>query len=123
MIKDILLVGAGSAIGGILRLLAGRAVMLFSQSAFPLGTFAVNISGSFIIGFLYSQFGKTGNLSPAALLFLATGVCGGFTTFSSFSYENLLLLKSGNYMLAGVYILSSIVLGLAAVFAGYWLAK
>jgi CrcB protein len=123
MIRDILLVGAGSAIGGILRLLIGKSIMQFFQYPFPLGTFIVNITGSFLIGLLYALYGKLGNLSPAALLFLATGVCGGFTTFSAFSYENLLLLRSGNYMMALVYIAGSIVIGLLAVFAGYAIGK
>jgi CrcB protein len=123
MIRDILLVGAGSAIGGILRLLIGKTIMQFFQYPFPLGTFIVNISGSFLIGLLYALYGKSGNLSPAALLFLATGVCGGFTTFSAFSYENLILLKSGNFLMALVYIAGSIVIGLLAVFAGYAIGK
>jgi CrcB protein len=123
MIKDILLVGAGSAIGGILRLLVGKGIMQFFQYPFPLGTFLVNISGSFVIGLLYALFGKSGNLSPSALLFMATGVCGGFTTFSAFSYENLLLMKNGNYIMAGLYIASSLILGLLAVFAGYAVGK
>jgi fluoride exporter len=123
MIRDILLVGAGSALGGILRLLIGKSIMQFFQYPFPLGTFIVNITGSFLIGLLYALYGKSGNLSPAALLFLATGVCGGFTTFSAFSYENLLLLRSGNYMMALVYIAGSIVIGLLAVFAGYAIGK
>jgi fluoride exporter len=123
MIRDILLVGAGSALGGILRLLIGKSIMQFFQYPFPLGTFIINITGSFLIGLLYALYGKSGNLSPAALLFLATGVCGGFTTFSAFSYENLLLLRSGNYMMALVYIAGSIVIGLLAVFAGYAIGK
>jgi fluoride exporter len=123
MIKDILLVGAGSAIGGIVRLLIGKSIMQVFQYPFPLGTFIINISGSFLIGILYALYGKSGNLSPSALLFLATGVCGGFTTFSAFSYENLLLLRSGNYMMAMVYITGSIIIGLLAVFAGYAIGK
>jgi fluoride exporter len=123
MIRDILLVGAGSALGGILRLLIGKTIMQFFQYPFPLGTFLVNITGSFLIGLLYALYGRSGNLSPAALLFLATGVCGGFTTFSAFSYENLLLLRSGNYMMALVYIAGSVVIGLLAVFAGYAIGK
>ena len=123
MIREILLVGAGSAIGGILRLLAGKAFMQFFQYPFPIATFVVNISGSFLIGLLYALYGKTGNLSPSALLFLTTGLCGGFTTFSSFTYENLLLLRSGQYFMAAVYIGGSLVLGMLAVFAGYAVGK
>jgi CrcB protein len=123
MIREILLVGAGSAIGGILRLLAGKAAMQFFQNPFPIATFAVNISGSFLIGLLYALYGKTGNISPSVLLFLTTGLCGGFTTFSSFTYENLLLLRSGQYLMAVVYIGGSLILGLLAVFTGYAIGK
>jgi CrcB protein len=123
MIRDLLLVGTGSAIGGILRLLAGKAFMQVFTFPFPMATFVVNVSGSFLIGLLYAIFGKTASLSPSALLFLTTGLCGGFTTFSSFSYENLLLLKSGQYMMAAVYILGSLVVGMIAVFAGYAFGK
>jgi fluoride exporter len=123
MIREILLVGAGSAIGGILRLLAGKAFMQYFQYPFPIATFLVNISGSFFIGLFYALYGKTGGLSPSVLLFLTTGLCGGFTTFSSFTYENLLLLKSGHYMMAAFYIGGSLVLGMIAVIAGYAVGK
>jgi CrcB protein len=123
MIRDILIVGSGSAVGGIFRFLMGKLVMHLFQPPFPLGTFLVNITGSFLIGLAYASFGKTGNLSPAALLFLATGVLGGFTTFSAFSYENMLLMKNGHYFLSASYIFASILLGLLATFAGYSVAK
>lgn len=123
MIKDLILVGAGSAMGGILRFLAGKAVMQVFPYPFPLATFAINISGSFLIGFLFAVYGKAGNLPPATLLLLTTGFCGGFTTFSSFTYENLLLLRNGQYAIAATYIAASIVLGMIAVFAGYALGK
>ena len=123
MIREILLVGAGSAIGGILRLIAGKACMQFFAYPFPIATFVVNISGSFLIGLLYALYGKTGNFTPSQLLFLTTGLCGGFTTFSSFTYENMLLLKSGQYAIAFAYIGGSLILGMLAVFAGYALGK
>lgn len=123
MIRDILLVGTGSALGGILRLLAGKAFLQLFHYPFPIATFAVNVSGSFLIGLLYALYDKTGSLSPSVLLFLTTGLCGGFTTFSSFTYENLLLMKNGQYMMAAVYIVGSLVLGMISVIAGYAVGK
>jgi CrcB protein len=90
---------------------------------FPLGTFLINISGSFLIGLIYAMFGKTGNMSSATLLFLATGICGGFTTFSAFSYENILLMRNGHYLLSVIYISGSVLLGLLAALTGYSVAK
>jgi fluoride exporter len=123
MIRDILIVGSGSALGGIFRFLTGKLVMQLFQSPFPLGSFLVNISGSFLIGLAYAMFGKSGNMSPATLLFLTTGVLGGFTTFSAFSYENILLMRNGHYLLSISYIFGSILLGLLATLTGYSVAK
>ncbi len=117
------MVGSGSAIGGIMRFLIGKGLMQFFQYPFPLGTFLVNITGSFLIGLIYASYGKTGNLSPATLLFLATGICGGFTTFSAFSYENILLMRNGQYLLSIIYITGSVFLGLLATLLGYTIGK
>ena len=122
MIKEILLVGAGSAIGGILRFLVYRGVALISTYPFPLATFLVNFSGSFIIGYLYSIFLKQG-LSGSLLLLLTTGICGGYTTFSAFSYENIMLIKNGHATLSIFYILSSVLLGIGAAALGFWAGK
>ncbi len=123
MIKDILIVGSGSAIGGITRFLIRKLVMTFFPYPFPMATFLINIAGSFLIGLVYAISGKSGSMSPAALIFLATGFLGGFTTFSSFSYENMLLMRNGQYLLALTYILGTILLGLLATFTGYAIAK
>jgi len=122
MIKEILLVGAGSAIGGILRFLVYRGVALISNYPFPLATFLVNFSGSFIIGYLYSIFLKQG-LSGSLLLLLTTGICGGYTTFSAFTYENIMLIKNGHATLSVIYILSSVLLGIGAAALGFWAGK
>jgi fluoride exporter len=123
MIKDILYVGAGSALGGIARLLVNRGIMEIFNYPFPLATFLVNISGSFLIGYLYSTSLKHEWLTSSALLFLVTGICGGFTTFSAFSYENFIMIRNGHFPLSLLYILGSVLLGIAAAFLGYWLGK
>lgn len=121
--KEILYVGAGSAIGGMLRYLLNRAVLLVYHYPFPLGTFLINNAGSFAIGYLYGIFSRQGWSNQSLFLFLATGLCGGFTTFSAFSYENLLLVKNGQMITAAVYIIASMIFGIAACFAGYYFAK
>jgi CrcB protein len=88
-----------------------------------MATFMINIAGSFLIGLVYAMSGKSGSMSPAFLIFLATGFLGGFTTFSSFSYENMLLMRNGQYLLALTYIFGTILLGLLATFTGYAIAK
>ena len=121
--KELLFVGAGSAIGGMLRYLLSRAVLLTYHYPFPLGTFLINITGSFAIGYLYGISSRQDWTDPGLLLFLATGLCGGFTTFSAFSYENMLLLKNGQIITAAIYMSTSVLLGIAACFAGYYFGK
>jgi CrcB protein len=123
MIRDILLVGAGSALGGIARFLVNRGVTYIFSYPFPLATFLVNISGSFLIGYLYSSSLKHQWLTTPALLFLVTGICGGFTTFSAFSYENIMLIRNGQAPLSVIYILASLVMGIGAALLGFWAGK
>lgn len=119
--KQVLLVFLGGGAGSALRFLISK--NLNSLSSIPLGTFFVNILGSFLIGIILGLGLKQEMLSPNATLLLATGFCGGFTTFSAFSYENLELLKAGDYFNFGFYTAGSIFLGLAAVLAGLWLSR
>lgn len=122
--KAVLLVGLGGFAGSALRYLSGMWLLRFAPlSGFPLGTFVVNVLGSFLIGFIYALTAKDNLLGPSAKLLLATGFCGGFTTFSTFSYENLNLLQEGQWGAFSAYALSSFVLGLLAVFAGLWLGR
>jgi CrcB protein len=123
MIREILLVGAGSAIGGMARFLVNRGVTFVFSYPFPLATFLVNISGSFLIGYLYSASLKHEWLTTPALLFLVTGICGGFTTFSAFSYENIMLIRNGHGAISIFYILVSIFLGIGAALIGFWAGK
>lgn len=115
MLKDILLVGAGGAIGSILRY-AGN--LLYQSKTFPVTTFLINITGSLLMGMVIGWCLKNES-SVNWKLFLATGICGGFTTFSAFSYENLLLLQNGKVLLSLLYITGSVVMGIAAAFIGY----
>jgi len=123
MIRDIIFVGAGSALGGMVRFLVNRGVTFFFSYPFPLATFIVNISGSFLIGYLYSAALKNEWLTTPALLFLVTGICGGYTTFSAFTYENLMLIRNGQAPLSMIYILASVILGIGAALLGFWAGK
>lgn len=122
MIKDLLLVGIGSGIGGICRYL----ISLFmgqSHCGFPWGTFVVNIIGCLLIGILWGLTSRFQNLSPAFSLIFMVGFCGGFTTFSTFSKEGLILVQADNYILFTLYVLGSVVLGIMAVGLGYLTTK
>ncbi|HYF32209.1 MAG TPA: fluoride efflux transporter CrcB [Chitinophagaceae bacterium] len=120
--KLILLVGLGSFIGGILRYLLSSSIQLKAAATFPYGTFAVNLIGCFLIGCLYG-FSEKWNLNMETKLLLTTGLLGGFTTFSAFSFESYQLIKAGHLTMAITYLAGSVVLGLALTFAGAWLFK
>lgn len=122
MIKDIVLVGIGSGIGGICRYFTSL-FMGQSHSGFPWGTFVVNIVGSLLIGILWGLTSRFQNLSPAFSLLFMVGFCGGFTTFSTFSKEGLAMLQANNYMLFALYTLGSVLMGIMAVALGYITAK
>ena len=115
----ILLVGAGGAIGSIIRYLSGVAVGRVWASAFPLATMLINISGSLIMGLFIGWLART---TPAwqadARLFFAVGVLGGFTTLSSFSLDTVVLLERGEFGQAVLYVLGSVVVSIAALFVG-----
>lgn len=116
MLRNFLLVALGGGIGSMLRY--GISLIL-NAKYFPWPTLAVNIIGSFIIGLVIATSYKEESFLYNWKLFLATGICGGFTTFSTFSLENLELLQNGKYLLALTYIGLSILIGLAAVWAGF----
>jgi fluoride exporter len=112
---------AGSAIGGVLRYgLSGWASTHVSET-FPIGTMIVNVTGSFVIGFFAALTGPDGRVfaSSDARQFVMTGICGGYTTFSSFSLQTLNLANDGEWLLAGVNIVASVVLCLFAVWLGF----
>lgn len=111
--KDLLWVAVGGAVGSVGRFLITR---WMPSSAFPWGTFVVNITGCFIIGALWAVSLKNSMISGPVKLFLMTGLCGGFTTFSAFSIESISLLRDGKFFLFLIYSLGSLALGLIATY-------
>ena len=120
--KIAFLIGLGSFIGGICRYLSTQFIQNKFLSAFPYGTLWVNITGCFIIGLVIGLSEKT-NLPSEWRLFLATGFCGGFTTFSAFSNETLGLLRDGQFWSVTWYVGASVMFGLIATFAGISIFK
>lgn len=120
MIKNLLLVGLGGSIGSMARYAVS---LIIKTKLFPYATLSINIMGSFIIGLLFAMSIKEQGMSDNWKLFLATGICGGFTTFSAFSLENMGLLQSGKVGMALTYIILSVILGIAATFLGYKLVS
>ncbi len=116
MFKNLLLVGLGGSIGSMMRYTAWY---FFRSVNFPGATLFVNIMGSLAIGMLIGLSMKDVNFSNNWKLFFVTGICGGFTTFSAFSIENLQLLQTGKYTLALLYVCCSIIFGIAAAWLGY----
>lgn len=117
--KLLLVVGVGSFIGGAGRFALTQFVHTRYPTAFPYGTFTVNVVGCLLIGAVYGLTAKE-NFSQEWRLFLATGVLGGFTTFSAFSVETVGMLKQGLVTAAAVYVCASVGFGLLATFAGAW---
>lgn len=123
MLQNILLIGTGGFFGSVMRYGTNEFFIKTFDTTKPLGTFAVNIIGSLLIGIILGLFENGTLLSPNWKLFLAVGFCGGFTTFSSFAVENLSFMQADAFFTSVLYIAVSIVLGLAAVYAGFWIAK
>ncbi len=121
-LKILLLIGSGGFAGSVLRYMLSQAVQNKFLSSFPYGTMSVNIIGSLFIGVVYGLAAK-GNLSPEARLFLATGILGGFTTFSAFTMDALNLLQEGLWLESVSYVLVSVVLGVVAAFMGIFIIK
>lgn len=120
--KQLLLVFLGGGLGSTLRYLISRYLNpLFDN--FYLGTFTVNVLGCLIIGLILGFALKENFLNQNHILFLATGFCGGFTTFSAFALEQNELLRSGQFLNLIIYLTASIVLGILAVVLGLWAAK
>ncbi len=121
-LKIIFIIGIGGFIGSCLRYFFSLFVHNKIPSIFPLGTLVVNVLGCLLIGIFYGLFEKT-NSAPEWRLFLATGLCGGFTTFSAFSVETFVMLREGQLFFTLVYVLASILLGILATIAGVSLLK
>jgi CrcB protein len=120
--KNILLVFFGGGFGSILRYIIGK-YLNNTENGIPYGTFAANILGSLLIGVILGLAAKNDTLSQSQTLLLATGFCGGFTTFSTFAYENHVFLKSGDFLSFAIYTVASFVIGFIAVFLGIYLTK
>lgn len=118
MIKILLLVGTGSFVGGISRFITSRFIQNSVISTFPIGTFTVNIVGCFLIGLIYGLSERGNVMNDNVRLFLTVGFCGGFTTFSTFSIENMTLLKDGNFLYFALYASLSVFVGLMATYFG-----
>lgn len=121
--KSAFLVFLGGGLGSVLRYQLSKLLNNTVITSIPYGTLVVNILGSLLLGFLLGISLKYNNLPPAFSLFFATGFCGGFTTFSTFAYENQVFLRSGDYYNFLLYTLGSIFLGLSAVFIGVFLSR
>lgn len=128
---SVIAVFIGSGLGGVCRYLTGKALQAHvGATLFPWGTFAVNITGCFLIGLLYGLFDRYATshadnwlLSPQLRLLLTVGFCGGFTTFSTFINENYLLFQSSNLPLVAGYAALSIAAGFILLYAGYMISN
>lgn len=123
MFKAMLIAGCGGFLGTCLRFLTGRLCHALSASAFPWGTFAVNLAGSFLIGLFFGLAEKHDLISPSMNLFLITGFCGGLTTFSSFADDLYLLLGARHWLWFGLYAGLTFTLGLLLVWTGRTLVR
>ena len=123
MFKIILIIGSGSFLGGIARFLASRYVQNTFISAFPYGTFLVNIIGCLLIGIFFGISEKGNMMNTEWKMFLTVGFCGGFTTFSTFANENLALLRNGNIFHFALYAGLSVFLGIMATYLGNMITK
>jgi CrcB protein len=123
MIRNILLVGIGGGMGSIARYLCQRWFAFNHPTHFPWGTFAVNITGCLLIGIFWGLSFKSFSGNESWKLFLMTGICGGFTTFSAFTLEGIGLLKEQRLGLFFFYVIGSVSLGLLASFAGMKLIR
>lgn len=121
--RSIILIAMGGAAGSVFRYLTSMLVNKYFNTVFPLATFAANFLGCLIIGLLLGIFEKQHITNNDLKFLLVTGFCGGYTTFSTFAYENVNLFGSGNSMIAFIYIAASLLLSLFAVWVGLMIPK
>lgn len=121
---NLFIAGAGGFVGTILRYLLNNLIYkLLSAPLFPYGTMTINILGCFVIGLIASLAETRIDLTPEMRIFIQIGLLGGFTTFSTFGYETLTLLRDGEFLLGLTNVLVQVVVGLFAVWLGYYLAQ
>ena len=123
MFRTLLLIGLGGSIGSMLRYLTSVVIEKYYASVFPLATLIVNIIGCLLIGIIMGLLEKNQLMNSSMKWLFVTGFCGGYTTFSTFGYENITLLQSHHSSLAFLYIAASVIAGLGAVWFGLWLVK
>ena len=122
-LQNYILVCIGAAAGGAARYWTSNVVYKFLPATIPFGTLIVNVIGSFIIGFVMFYLDSNDLISPQMRILLTTGFCGGLTTFSTFSFETINLIKNSEFFLAGTNIILNVVLSFAAVILAYMLGK
>ncbi len=116
-------IAAGSAIGGVGRYLLGGAIQRASAGTFPVGTLWINLTGSFLLGLILRYGVDSPTLTPEVRAFLTVGLCGGYTTFSTFSYETVALIQDGEWARAALYVALSLGLSLLATWLGIVVAR
>jgi fluoride exporter len=122
-VKTFWAVAIGAALGGVARYYLASAIQQRVGPTFPWGTLVINVSGGLLLGVLMRYALATPSVSAELRALLTTGFCGGYTTFSTYSYETATLLEDGQYGRAGTSALASVVLALVATFAGFVLAR
>ena len=119
----LLAVALGGALGSLLRYFVAGAVQTATWPGFPWGIFVVNVSGGFAMGVIVEMMALKLNFTPEIRAFLTVGILGGYTTFSTFSLDSVLLIERGHYSSAALYIGGSALLSILALFAGLWLVR
>ncbi|MEX1239152.1 MAG: fluoride efflux transporter CrcB [Cyclobacteriaceae bacterium] len=123
MNRIILLIGLGSFVGGLSRYYSQQIITKFFPSPLPYGTLTVNIAGCFLIGLILGLSDRGNIVTPEWRLFLTTGFCGGFTTFSTFSYESINLLRDGEFLYLSIYVVLTVIVCLASTYLGLLIIK
>ena len=116
-------IAVGSAIGGVSRYLVGGLTQRVMGGTFPVGTLLINVTGSFLLGLILRYGVETATLTPEVRAFMTIGFCGGYTTFSTFSYETVALAEDGQWTRAALYVALSVGLSLVATFLGFATAR
>ncbi|MHC1778682.1 MAG: fluoride efflux transporter CrcB [Bacteroidales bacterium] len=121
--KTLILIGAGGFFGSVARYLTSKYIQDHLALSFPIGTLVVNIVGCFTLGVIYGFMERGEIFSQDVRIFLTIGFCGGFTTFSTFAYENVSLLRDGNFIQSALYIALSVFAGIIALYLGNIITK